>query len=395
MSRRHKDRVIPDEALPPIEEIYPMSSLLDHLMNFLNTSPTSIVQIELIRLFRLGRIEGDIDINTLSNTYNYWKSFDEIRRKFDTSKNLSSILNSNILFHCVGVISNSPHTLSRMGEDKHSMKNEAAISPRYYYCLSDKGREKLSRSDIVMTIPPIKSFIDDIEAQQWFDQWLANCFGSHYDSKNGFDNIHVDKRSLKRLHNAFLVASPPHPVSGCWRVPIRSKYSYYRKIMILKEQRLITELTNKTKTITTEKKSARIEEDKEGQNEKDEPPPRLPETLDEVDDGTFISDSDEIVVNSIIKDPILSVKFKTLFHHPGLNNHCPSWSRDIVRHHPTRCEYFHSDNDHERCIRPSHLCWGSASSNSADLSKRKLLNKSIDVCSSIYAIVDSAFCDSL
>lgn len=38
----------------------------------------------------------------------------------------------------------------------------------------------------------------------------------------------------------------------------------------------------------------------------------------------------------------------------------------IARHAPSRCEVFHPGDDHRRCCRPSHLCWGSPVSNSGD-----------------------------
>ena len=54
-----------------------------------------------------------------------------------------------------------------------------------------------------------------------------------------------------------------------------------------------------------------------------------------------------------------------LFSHNG-----EGMERHVVRHHPTRCELF-IEKDHQRCCRPSHLCYGSAMANTRDMQLRQ------------------------
>lgn len=47
----------------------------------------------------------------------------------------------------------------------------------------------------------------------------------------------------------------------------------------------------------------------------------------------------------------------------------------VVRHHPFRCELFHVADRHGRCIRPSHLCYGTKLYNTVDMNAQQEMNR--------------------
>jgi hypothetical protein len=216
--------------------------------------------------------------------------------------------------------------------------------------LTERGKTRLAKWKLKQTRTnrtKINIHIDDVlhsqeSCQSWFVSWFTNRFNhtNYFDSKH--DALLVTPETVYTIIDILKQTSVVRE-SGCWhfnsaaKAPYRTimnhKGDYHRSLLGQGEFSPVIENYLFTHQMSIEQSNFVSKYSKST---------TLPTTLIEHDAH------DNKSLDKSIDKPV---------------------DKLVVRHHPFICELYHGKN-HQKCLRPSHLCWGTQAQNANDRSMR-------------------------